>query len=207
MWRFLSFFFKLVVVKLVLPCCSLLFKGMILKAAASVRIRIGIWISFKKLQRGIEEVKTLWNVHTYREGKVTGSYGKLPSNPRYQTREEGARVWIRRDKRNSWRGPSLYVENLLKRFDRPFQIILVVLGLMVFSQMVAKVICNEILHFSSRIGSWFDVKSIIVRRMNSPQCVRAMRFSRDSHRGKIPRCSDIQTVPLIRPFQRKNALY
>lgn len=117
------FFFKLVVVKLVLPCCSLLFKGMILKAAASVRIRIGIWISFKKLQRGIEEVKTLWNVHTYREGKVTGSYGKLPSNPRYQTREEGARVWIRRDKRNSWRGPSLYVENLLKRFDRPFQIV------------------------------------------------------------------------------------
>lgn len=185
---------------------------MILKAAASVRIRIGIWISFKKLQRGIEEVKTLWNVHTYREGKVTGSYGKLPSNPRYQTREEGARVWIRRDKRNSWRGPSLYVENLLKRFDRSFyslfrSFILVVLCLMVFSQTVAKVICNEILHFSSRIGSWFDVKSIIVRWMNSPQCVRAMRFSRDSRRGKIPRCSDIQTVPLIRPFQRKNALY
>lgn len=79
---FLSFFFQT-------RWCSLLFKGVLC---------IGIWISFKKLQRGTEDAKTAWNVHTYR--KVTG---KL-----WQASFESA---IPNTRLNSWRG--LYMENLM----------------------------------------------------------------------------------------------
>lgn len=74
---FLSFFFQT-------RWCSLLFKGVLC---------IGIWISFKKLQRGTEDAKTAWNVHTYR--KVTGKLWQASFESAIPNTRLNSKRWIR----------------------------------------------------------------------------------------------------------------